>query len=163
MFPLLWLLPYACLDVQSQGRGFIASRIQARNGVRVPGTALSPDTWNSHASLTLESWNGQKEKERGPGVEKVFQEWLPSLGSDWPEFVICEPQAFWVWKFVSCIWNPNKTILPQQELTCLLLYYWISLWKEVSPAPTWDTIEWLRCHKAMNIKELQIHPAVRLI
>lgn len=65
-------------------RQFIVSEVPAKNGVLVPGTSqgtLCLGTRNPPASLTLRSWKCQKEKERGPGVGNVSEEWLPSLRS----------------------------------------------------------------------------------
>lgn len=61
-------------------RRFIVSEVQARNEVLVPGASLCLGTQNPPASLALWGWKCQKE-ERGPGVGKVPEEWLPSLGS----------------------------------------------------------------------------------
>ena len=60
---------------------FIVREVQARNGVLVPGASLCPGTRNPPASLVSRSLKCQKGKGRGPGVGKVSEEWLPSLGN----------------------------------------------------------------------------------
>lgn len=72
---------------------FLVSKEQGRNEVPVPEAAPCPETLIPPDSLVGEEkgkweWKGQKE-ERGRGVGKVSEEWQPSLGSGWPEFVRC--------------------------------------------------------------------------